>query len=125
MAACSGGGGDDSPTNPNPVQLLMMELLLENADGLSTLERVSVSFDGVHQGTATTPGGSATTPPMHTNPGAAPGIHVLAVTVEGQTSSPNRYTLTGTARWGTRDLVIGPSTATLGTGESIEVEITL
>ncbi|HEX6199492.1 MAG TPA: hypothetical protein VF150_04445 [Thermoanaerobaculia bacterium] len=126
MAACGGGGGgSDSPTTPNPVQLLMMELLLENADGLPTLEQVTVTFDGIHQGTGGGTGPSVSSPPMHTNPAAAPGVHVLKVTVDDQTTSPNRYTLSGTARWGTRDIAIGPTTATLRTGESIEVEITL
>lgn len=125
VAACDGGGGNGSPTDPNRPQPLVMELLLENADGLPTLELVTVSFDGVHLGTGGGTGPSSSSPPMHTSPLAAPGAHVLRVTVVEQTTSPSRYTLSGTARWGTHDVDLGRPTANLATGESIEVQIVL
>jgi hypothetical protein len=104
---------------------LALELLLVHADAEPTLEQVTLALDGQLLGTATSDPPSSTTPPMHASALVAAGAHSLRATVTRQTTSPNRYTLSGTGSWGGREFDVGPATATLATGGSLEVHLTL
>jgi hypothetical protein len=127
LAACGGGGGGGrSPLDPTPT--LAIEAVVVNADGLPTVMRIDLAFDGVHQGTAvagTATTGTTTSPSMHTTVTAGPGAHSLRATIVAQTVSPSRYTLSATGQRAGQTLDLGRVTATVATGEVITLPFTL
>ena len=121
LGAC--GGGNSSPSDPTPT--MAIEALLVNADGLATLIRVDLHYDGVFQGSA---GGSETSPqspPMHTTVSAPAGAHVLRAIIVDQRASPSRYTFTATGTRNGQNRNLGSVTATVATGGAIDLAFTL
>jgi hypothetical protein len=121
--ACGGGGS--SPSEPAPT--LTIEALVVNADGLSTLLRLDMHYDGARVGgTGTGTAATASTPLMHMRGvSAAPGPHVVRAVVLEQTVTPSRYTLTATADRNGQRTALGSVTGTVATGGSLEIPFTL
>ena len=123
FAACGGGGS--SPSEPPPT--LVVEALVVNADGLSTLLRLEMHYDGtLVGGTGTGTTATASTPVMHMRGvSAAPGPHVVRAVVVDQTVSPSRYTLSATADRNGQRTNLGSVTASVVTGGTLEIPFTL
>ena len=122
FAACGGGS---SPSEPPPT--LIVEALVVNADGLPTLRRLEMHYDGTlvgSTGDGTT--GVSSTPVMHMRGvSAAPGPHVVRAIVVDQTVSPSRYTLSATADRNGQRTNLGSVTASVATGGTLEIPFTL
>jgi hypothetical protein len=104
---------------------MAIEALLVNADGLATLIRVDLHYDGVFQGTA---GGSDTSPqspPMHTTVPAPAGAHVLRALIVDQRVSPSRYTFSAAGTRNGQTVELGSVTASVATGGTIDLAFTL
>lgn len=123
LAACGGGGS--SPSEPPPT--LTVEALVVNADGLSTLLRLEMHYDGALVGsTGTGAAATASTPVMHMRGvSAAPGPHVVRAVVVDQTVSPSRYTLTATADRNGQRTNLGSVTGSVASGGTLEIPFTL
>ena len=123
LAACGGGGS--SPSEPPPT--MVVEALVVNADGLSTLFRLEMHYDGALVGsTGSATEATASTPLMHMRGvSAAPGPHVVRAVVVGQTVSPSRYTLSATADRNGQRTNLGSVTASVATGGTLEIPFTL
>ena len=123
FAACGGGGS--SPSEPPPT--MTVEALVTNADGLSTLLRLEMHYDGALVGaTGTGTTGAATTPLMHMRGvSAASGRHVVRAVFLDQTVSPSRYTLSATADRNGQRTSLGSVTGSVVTGGALEIAFTL
>ena len=123
FAACGGGGS--SPSEPPPT--LTVEALVVNADGLSTLLRLEMHYDGALVGsTGTGTAATASTPVMHMRGvSAAAGPHVVRAVFVEQTVSPSRYTLSATADRNGQRTNLGSVTGSVVTGGTLEIAFTL
>ena len=119
------GGGSSSPSEPPPT--MVVEALVANADGVATLQRLEMHYDGALVGsTGDGNQASASTPLMHMRGvSATPGPHVVRAVFVAQTVSPSRYTLTATADRNGQRTPLGSVTASVATGGVIEIPFTL
>ena len=122
FAACGGGS-----STSDPPQIMTVEALVANADGLSTLLRLEMHYDGALVGaTGTGTAGTATTPLMHMRGvSAASGPHVVRAVIVDQTVSPSRYTLSATADRNGQRTNLGSTTAAVVNGGALEIRFTL
>lgn len=123
LAACGGGGS--SPSEPPPT--MVVEALVVNADGLATLLRLEMHYDGaLVGGTGTGTAATASTPLMHMRGvSAASGRHVVRAVIVEQTVSPSRYTLSATADRNGQRTSLGSVTGSVATGGTLEIAFTL